>query len=172
MKNIIKYIFATIALIIPLQALWQFSFIDWDFYYSWGWGNSNTVNLDYWPTLKDSIEYNRQGGLQTILGLFMPKTELYLDDGNPSVLFYLKTIVNTLLSFVSLVALILMIAAFYMIFFRKDDAGITTAKQMIKWIVIALAIIWLSRIIVSFLYRFETQSTDLSFYSTILNSLI
>ena len=172
MKNIIKYIFATIALIIPLQTLWQFSFIDWDFYYAWGWWNSNTVNLDYWPTLKDSIEYNRQGGLQTILGLFMPKTELYLDDGNPSVLFYLKTIVNTLLSFVSLVALILMIAAFYMIFFRKDDAGITTAKQMIKWIVIALVIIWLSRIIVSFLYRFETQSTDLSFYSTILNSLI
>lgn len=172
MKNIMKFIFAAITFIIPLQVLWQFSFISWDFYYSWGWGNSSTVNLDYWPTLKDSIKYTKQGWLQTILGLFMPKTELYLDNGNPSILFYIKTIVNTLLWFVSLVAMILMIYAFYMIFFRKDDAGITTAIQMIKWIVIALAVIWLSWIIVSFLYWFEAQSTDLSFYTTILNNLI
>jgi len=173
MKNIIKIIFAAIAFAIPLQTMWTFNFTSWDFYYSWGgWGNSNTVNLDYWPTLKDSIKYSRSGWLQTILGLFMPKTELYLENGNPSILFYLKTIVNTLLWFVSLIAMIIMIFAFYMIFFKKDDAGVTTARQMIKWIVIALAVIWFSRIVVSFLYWFEAQSTDLSFYTTILNSLI
>lgn len=173
MKSIIKSIFIAITLIIPLQSMWAFGFIDWDFYYSgWGWGGSNTVNLDYWPTLKESIRYNRPGWLQSILALFMPKTELYLENGNPSVLFYIKTIVNTLLWFVSLIAMILMIYAFYMIFFKKDDAGVKTAIQMIKWIVIALAIIWFSRIIVSFLYRFEAQSTDLSLYYTILNHLV
>jgi hypothetical protein len=62
----------------------------------------------------------------------MPNDAMYGSVDSPSFLFYLKTVVNLLLSFVSLIALIFLIYAFYMIFFKKDDAGINTAKQMIK----------------------------------------
>jgi Flp pilus assembly pilin Flp len=41
-------------------------------------------------------------------------------------------IVNLLLSFVGFVALVMVIYAFYMIFFLKDETGITKAKQILK----------------------------------------
>ena len=111
--------------------------------------------------------------LKRLLNLFMPNSTIYGGWDNPSFLFYLKTIVNLLLSFVSLIALILIIYAFYMIFFKKDEAGFTTAKQIIKWIVIALFVIWLSRIIVSFLFRFEKENTqDVWYNNSQIESLI
>ena len=60
-----------------------------------------------------------------------------------------------------------------MIFFKKDEAGITTAKQIIKGVVIALFVIWLSRIVVSFLFRFEKENTQNVWYNdTQIESLI
>ena len=103
---------------------------------------------------------DQENGINGLLNVFMPNHEMYDGWEWPSVLFYLKTIVNLLLSFVSLIALILMIYAFYMIFLKKDEAGITTAKQIIKGVIIALFVIWLSRIVVSFLFRFENKNTE------------
>lgn len=167
MKNIKRIIFSLIAFTISIA--WICTSEDINFPYNgwiWNWWNWSSIDLNFWPTLKNSISYTANGEqtnwLSKILEIFMPRNILYLEWWNPSILFYLKTIVNMLLSFVSLIALILMIYAFYMIFFKKDDAGISTARQMIKWIVIWLAVIGFSRIVVSFLFRFEWTSTDLT----------
>ena len=108
---------------------------------------------------------DQENGINKLLNVFMPNSAMYDEWQWPSIIFYLKTIVNILLSFVSLIALILIIYAFYMIFFKKDEAGITTAKQMIKWIVVALVVIWLSWIVVSFLFRFEKENTQDIWYN-------
>jgi len=112
---------------------------------------------------------DQENGINKLLNVFMPNSAMYDEWQWPSVLFYLKTIVNILLSFVSLIALILVIYAFYMIFFKKDESGITTAKQIIKGVVIALFVIWLSWIVVSFLFRFENENTQNISYQNDIN---
>ncbi len=121
-------------------------------------------NTDFSSDLKSNIA-DEHNWFYLLFHMFMPNDSMYWWSNSPSFLFYLKTIVNLLLSFVSLIALILMIYAFYMIFFKKDEAGFTTAKQMIKWIAIAIVVIWLSRIIVSFLFRFENKNTQNIWYN-------
>lgn len=160
-KNLIFSIVTTIALI----WIWYCA----DFRYTGitiPWDNT-PVDIDFSTMIKENIqdEDDNKNWLNRLLNLFMPNRAMY-DEGNwPSVLFYLKTIINYLLWFVSLIALILMIYAFYMIFFKKDEAGVTSAKQIIKWVVIALLIIWLSRVIVSFLFRFEKENTQDIWYN-------
>ena len=120
---------------------------------------TNPIDTDINTIITDDIQDNNNW-LNRLLNLFMPNSAMY-DEGNwPSILFYLKTLVNLLLSFVGLIALILVIYAFYMIFFKKDEAGYKAAIQIIKWVAIALFIIWLSRIIVSFLFRFKEENTQ------------
>ena len=122
-----------------------------------------TVDTSFSNILSEWID-DSENWIKRLLQLFMPNSAMYDNWAWPSLLFYLKTVVNLLLSFVSLIALILVIYAFYMIFFKKDEAGITTAKQVIKWVVIALFVIWLSRIVVSFLFRFEKENTQNVWY--------
>lgn len=139
-------------------SLWtDFPYEIWD---DVGW----EVNIDISDMLKTEINKD-ENWLKRLLILFMPNDSMYGSSTSPSFLFYLKTVVNLLLSFVSLIALILTIYAFYMMFFKKDEAGRTTAKQMMKWIVIALAVIWFSWIIVSFLYRLEEENTQNLWYN-------
>lgn len=136
-------------------------------------GGLTGIDVDFTPMITDSMQEDTDGIVRKLLNLFMPNSTIYGSEDSPSFLFYLKTIVNLLLSFVSLIALILILYAFYMIFFKKDEAGITTAKQIIKGVVIALFVIWLSRIIVSFLFRFEKENTQNVWYNdTQIESLI
>ena len=158
MKKRIKILIFT--LIIGSTIIWK-SFSTEAFPYDWD--RTNNPNVDFASGLKINIK-DDSNWLKRLLNLFMPSTTpedtIYWSVDSPSFLFYLKTVINLLLSFVSLIALIFLIFAFYMIFFKKDDAGINTAKQMIKWITIALVVIWLSRIVVSFLFRFENKNTE------------
>lgn len=136
-------------------------------YFPYSWTTlpipNSPVNIDIPNIITGTIE-DSDNGLNKLLNVFMPNSSMYDDGSWPSILFYLKTIVNLLLSFVSLIALILIIYAFYMIFFKKDEAGTTMARQIIKWVVIALFVIWLSRIVVSFLYRFQNENTKNLWY--------
>ena len=159
MKNIKKILIATL---ISATTIIGINFAIEPFPYTW-FDISSNQNTDFSEELKSNIS-DENNGFYRLFHLFMPNDSMYWSSNNPSFLFYLKTIVNLLLSFVSLIALILMIYAFYMIFFKKDEAGFTTAKQMIKWIVIALVVIGLSRIVVSFLFRFENKNTENLWY--------
>ena len=66
---------------------------------------------------------------------------------------YLRAIINIALWLLSFVALIMIIYTLYMIFFSKDDVWVNKAKENLTWIFIALAIVWLAWIIISFIFR-------------------
>jgi NADH:ubiquinone oxidoreductase subunit 6 (subunit J) len=54
----------------------------------------------------------------------------------------------------------MVIYAFYMIFFLKDETGITKAKQILKWVIIAITIMGLSWFIVSMIYWIQSNSAN------------
>lgn len=65
---------------------------------------------------------------------------------------YARAIINMALWLVALIALIMTIYTFYMMFFTENDAWIKKAKWNMIGIFIALGIIWLAWIIVSFIF--------------------
>lgn len=66
---------------------------------------------------------------------------------------YARAIVNMALWLIAFIALIMSIYTFYMMFFTENEAGIKKAKWNLVGIFIALAIIWMAWIIVSFIFR-------------------
>ena len=73
---------------------------------------------------------------------------------------YAKSIVNMALGLISIIALITSIYTFYMMFFTENEAWIKKAKWNMIGIFIALGIIWLAWIIVSFIFwRYKSNRT-------------
>lgn len=65
---------------------------------------------------------------------------------------YARAIINMALWLVAFIALIMSLYTFYMMFFSDNEAWIKKAKWNLAGIFIALAIIWLAWIIVSFIF--------------------
>ena len=65
---------------------------------------------------------------------------------------YVKRILNILLWLVSFLSLVMIIFAFYLIFFSKGEDGVAKAKKILIGVGIALAIMWLSWFIASFFF--------------------
>ena len=83
--------------------------------------------------------------------LWLDVTNTY--PGAPKFLLYVKRIINLALGLLSFICLIMTIYTFYMMFFTDNDAWIKKAKWNLIGIFIALAIIGISRLIVSFVFR-------------------
>lgn len=66
---------------------------------------------------------------------------------------YVRAIINIALWLVAFIALIITIYTFYMMFFTENEAWIKKAKWNMVGIFIALLILWLAWIIVSFIFR-------------------
>jgi hypothetical protein len=66
---------------------------------------------------------------------------------------YARAIMNMALWLVSFIALAMSIYTFYMMFFTENEAWIKKAKWNLTGIFIALAVIWLAWLIVSFIFR-------------------
>ena len=74
---------------------------------------------------------------------------------------YVKAILNVALGLLSMVALIMTIYTFYLMFFTENEAWSKKAKWNLVGIFIALAIIWLAWLIVSFIFRwYKEQRQD------------
>ena len=72
---------------------------------------------------------------------------------------YVKRILNILLWLVSFLSLVMIIFAFYLIFFSKGEDGVGKAKKILIGVGIALAIMWLSWFIASFFFEIYTTVT-------------
>jgi hypothetical protein len=66
---------------------------------------------------------------------------------------YVRWILNMALGILSMIALVMTIYTFYMMFFSDNEAWTKKAKGNLIGIFIALAIIWLAWLIVSFIFR-------------------
>lgn len=104
-----------------------------------------TYNISNWNTdNKDSILYK-------IRDFFKLNKEV---DAKEPATAYIQMLINMALGLVSFISLILIIFAFYLILFDKGEDGVKKAKAVIKWVAIAIVLMWLSWLIVSFLFWF------------------
>lgn len=65
---------------------------------------------------------------------------------------YIQYIINMLLWLAAFIALVILIYGFYLMFFSKQEEWFEKAKKIIIWVTVALFIMWLSWVIVSFLF--------------------
>lgn len=86
-------------------------------------------------------------------------TEYNLDNTGSPLLAYVKWVLNMVLALVSFVALILIIFAFYLIFFGKEEESFKKARKILMGVAIALGIMGLSWLIVSFFFNVFTTVT-------------
>lgn len=85
-------------------------------------------------------------------------TETY-DQDKPATS-YITMIMNMALWLTSFISLILILFAFYLMFFQKQEEGFAKAKKILIGVAIALVIMALSRLIVSFFFEiYTTQAT-------------
>lgn len=81
------------------------------------------------------------------------------DVGTSKATNYVKRILNILLGLVSFLSLVMVIFAFYLIFFSKGEESVGKAKKILIGVGIALAIMGLSRFITSFFFDIYTTVT-------------
>ena len=89
-------------------------------------------------------------------GIFVQLIDLFglsqFTDGNQSAVAYIQYIINMLLWLAAFIALIILMYGFYLMFFAKQEEWFDRAKKIIIWVIVALFIMWLSRIIIQFLF--------------------
>ena len=94
-----------------------------------------------------------KGGKQTVISRLLDVFNIDIDkDSDHKFLNYVKAILNVALGLLSMVALIMTIYTFYLMFFTENEAWAKKAKWNLVGIFIALAIIGLSWLIVSFIF--------------------
>lgn len=149
-------------ILISLISIWITSF--WfaqDFYYDYDTDSTDVWNeTEIWNIIQTDVINNNESALNQLLDLFQLSNKSRYQNGwgTSKAIYYAKMIVNLLLSFVSLIALVMLIFAFYLMFFSTQESGMTKAKQMLKWIALAISIMWLSWFIVSFIFWIQKES--------------
>jgi len=149
-KKIIFTTILTIWIAIWFQSIWSAQ----NFYYNYDEASSVWNETDIWKIIKTDTVNQNDSALNKLLKLFkLSEADRYWTTWeNSKAIYYAKMIINLLLSLVSIIALIMLIYAFYLMFFSKQESGMTKAKQILKWVAIAITIMWLSWFIVSFIF--------------------
>lgn len=168
-KNIFYMLgwFLALGSIIPAVSLWQwFSNTDSAFPYDINAtpANADTTNLS---TIVKQEWVGTPGSTNTNPTIIKRLTDFFrlsgtsYNSGNftSTATDYVKRILNILLGLVSFLSLVMIIFAFYLIFFSKGEEGVTKAKKILIGVGIALAIMWLSWFIASFFFDIYTTVT-------------
>ena len=95
-------------------------------------------------------EYGEKSILSKLLEVFWFNRDVFYWDHK--FIYYVRAILNMALWLLSFIALITVIYTFYMMFFTENEAWIKKAKWNLVGIFIALAVIWLAWLIVSFIF--------------------
>jgi fumarate reductase subunit C len=118
-------------------------------------------NTDLWNCTsikEDEKERGKDTIIRRLLKVFGLKS-----DKNDDLKFidYARAILNMALGLIAFIALIMTIYTFYMMFFTEDEAWAKKAKESLIGIFIALGIIWLAWLIVSFIFRWYQSNWKL-----------
>ena len=165
-KNFIKYSMLTFTIIwvISSSCFWL-RWLRWDWE---GWGldpnfpyeteGDPTENLecngntDLWncTSVKEDVEWWwDETIIRRLLWVFGLDTS---GDRDLKFIDYARAILNMALGLIAFIALIMTIYTFYMMLFSENEAWIKKAKWSLVGIFIALAIVWLAWLIVSFIF--------------------
>ena len=168
MKLFKSVILPTIVYVISV-IIWAFCYADFsipytqtDFYYNYNSGNQhNQWNTDFWNIIKNDVITDENNAFSWFLSLFRLSSQSRYgsSEHTSKAIYYIKWIVNMMLWLTAFISLILVIFAFYLIFFSKGDAGESKAKQILKWVALALVVMWLSWFIVSLFFWIERGTT-------------
>lgn len=125
--------------------------------------NNNMVanpTTDIGDVIKTTNVNESNSLLNRLLDLFQLSNQSWYAQWTSKAFIYLKMIMNILLGLVSFISVILVIYAFYMMFFSEQEEATWKAMKILKWVAIAIAIIWLSWLIVSFFFDINTTISD------------
>lgn len=161
MQKISCYII-TCALAVIIEITWLLWVCEWQRVIFW-WSelepdmsylgtieSSDKDNTELWSHV--SIKENENTIIVKLLGVF------WLDNSiekwrDLKFIDYARAVINMALWLVAFIALITSLYTFYMMFFTENEAWIKKAKWNLVGIFIALGILWLAWIIVSFIFR-------------------
>ena len=120
----------------------------YDFYY-----DNKYVEEPATTELQDEVDYGKEESsiMIKLLEIFWLDTHAFY--WKHKFINYVRSILNMTLWLLSFIALIIVIYAFYTMLFSGDDNSFEKAKWKLIGIFIALAIVWLARLIVSFIFR-------------------
>lgn len=164
-KNFFKYCFISSILVWVISSQcfwvrwnngesdWNYGKLDAEFTYKSESTEALTCtgNTDLWNCV--SVKEDKQRDDETIIRRLL--WVFWLDtskDKDLKFIDYARAILNMALGLLAFIALIMTIYTFYMMFFTDDEAWTKKAKQSLIGIFIALGIIWLAWIIVSFIF--------------------
>ena len=180
LRNLILIIFISIINVLVwihcFAWLWELppTYQDSNFWYNYNSGWQNDASTDIWSMIKHEVvkdETESWNAFPALLKLFqLSQQDWYIQPGEWKAIYYIKWIVNMWLWLTAFISLIMVIFAFYMIFFMKDEAWVSKAKQILKWVALALVVMWLSRFIVSLFFRVERWTTSENISSTIIHN--
>lgn len=178
-RNLVLIIFVSIINVLLwihcLAWLWELppTYQDSNFYYKYNSGGQNDANTEIWEMIRHDVikdEADHGNAFPALLKLFqLSQQDWYIQPWEWKAIYYIKRIVNMWLWLTAFVSLIMVIFAFYMIFFTKDEAWTSKAKQVLKWVALALVVMWLSRFIVSLFFRVERWTTSENISSNNIN---
>ena len=175
-----KYLFMMITFLVSLISfqqcnagngynnLWDGAVFDHNFYYSNndtiqtmqqtpnGETGSENLGVMFWNGMTYGVDQNgitSQSLVASFLEIFGFNTDDY-QGKMPKAIIYAKSIINLLLSLLSFVALIILIYTFYLMFFSEDGKWFDKVKSNLKGLLLWFVFLWLSWIIVSFIFNF------------------
>lgn len=144
-----------------LTCLWFFCVCNWQRF----WGVELSPSMPYIPTesplpecdstnVWDCVSIKENAPKDTIIIRLLWVFWLDTDRSHDlKFIDYARAIINLALWLVAFIALGMSLYTFYMMFFTENEAGAKKAKWNLVGIFIALAILWLAWIIVSFIFR-------------------
>lgn len=144
--NIIAIIITFLGVaLLPVQ--WQDSF-----YYDIGQPSQNDPATTDLAGQAANFTDDDTGIFVRIMQLFWVYS--FTDNGadSASAVNYIQYIINMLLWIAAFIALVILIYGFYLMFFSKQEEWFDKAKKIIIWVTVALFIMGLSWLIVSFLF--------------------
>ena len=157
-KRISKIILSLCIFTLPICSicLWLDRWDKWeDNVYKFHYDNTYVSPDSNKTDLQDKVDIGKENPEKSImikiLEIFWLNTSAFGWDHK--FINYVRAILNMALWLLSFIALIMVIYTFYTMFFSKDDKSFGKAKWNLVGIFIALAIIWLARLIVSFIFR-------------------
>lgn len=121
------------------------------FYYEWG-EIGNDVNTEYGKLVKEDAVSPEDSLLNRLLAVFSLDQPDY--HGPQKAFYYARKLINYALSFVSLIALGLLIYSFYGMLVGDGDKQFSKVKETLKGIGIAIIVMGLAWLIVSLLFWF------------------
>ena len=166
LKKLIKNYLSTLIICgvsIPCLCLWLGGSSSTDFPYTGGW--LDKIECAEYTALWDCVDIKQDEKddewNETIIRRLLWVFNLKKNKENDLKFFdYARAIINIALWLISFIALIWTIYTFYIIIFSENDDGVKKAKWSLGGIFIALAIIGLAWIVVSFIFRWYQKNWE------------